>query len=90
MNKFRPNLSDDPKDLEGAAEWALAEIERMEKEEQAEAQLKAEEEKIKEHVIAGVGKMDKEEKSQKVLMEHMRPFIMEIAEKRGLVEKREE
>lgn len=89
MNKFRPKLSDDPKDLEGAAEWALAEIERMEKEEQAEAQLKAEEEKI-EHAIAGVGKMEKEEKSQKVLMEHMRPFIMEIAEKRGLVEKREE
>lgn len=90
MKEFKPKLSDDPKDLEGAAEWALAEIERMEKEEQAEAQLKAEEEKIKEHAIAGVGKMEKEEKSQKVLMEHMRPFIMEIAEKRGLVAKREE
>lgn len=59
MREFRPILSDDPKDLEGAAEWAKAEIERMEK----------------------------EEKSQKVLMEHMRPFIMEIAMKRGLVPK---
>lgn len=59
MRKFKPILSDDPNDLEGAAEWAKAEIERMEK----------------------------EEKSQKVLMEHMRPFIMEIAMKRGLIPK---
>lgn len=57
MREFRPVLSDDPKYLEGAVEWAKAEIERIEK----------------------------EEKSQKVLMEHMRPFIMEIAMKRGLV-----
>lgn len=59
MKEFRPILSDDPKDLEGATEWVKAEIERMEK----------------------------EEKSQKVLMEHMCPFIMEIAMKRGLVPK---
>lgn len=57
MREFKPVLSDDPKDLEGAVEWSKAEIERMEK----------------------------EEKSQKVLMEHMRPIIMEIAMQRGLV-----
>ena len=62
MNKFRPKLSDDPKDLEGAAEWDLAEIERMEKEEQAEAQLKAEEEKIKEHAIGSVARQGRKEK----------------------------
>lgn len=59
MKKFRPILSDDPKDMEGAAEWAKAELARMEK----------------------------QEKSEKELLEHIRPFIMEIAVKRGLVTK---
>lgn len=59
MKEFRPILSDDPKDLEGAAEWAKAELERMEK----------------------------QEKSARELLEHIRPLVMEIAVKRGLVPK---
>ena len=32
---FRPVLSEDPKALEGASEWAQKELERIEKEEEA-------------------------------------------------------
>lgn len=32
---FEPNMSEDPKALEGAAEWAKAELDKIEKEEAA-------------------------------------------------------
>ena len=57
MREFKPILSEDPKDMVGASEWAKAELERMEK----------------------------QEKSQVALMEHMRPYILEVAKKKNLV-----
>lgn len=35
MREFRPKLSEDPRDLEGASEWAKEEIEKMKREEAA-------------------------------------------------------
>lgn len=42
MRRFGNILSDDPKDLEGALEWAKKEIERMKREDEATAEVRME------------------------------------------------